>query len=165
MMIKFLLGVCVVAFTTFIGYLLGRKHRKKKLFFTQFSLFNERFINEISYYRHPLKDFITKYSYKNEFETLLERYLYCIKDRVALKGNLIHTADFDFLKTDEKNVVEDYFQMLGKGDSFSQKNYFSSMKEPLSTLEKTSVSTCKKYGDLYIKLGFLCGLLILILIL
>ncbi len=165
MMIKFMLGVAVVAFATFVGFLLGRKHRKRKQFFTQFCLFNERFINEISYYRHPLQDFIMKYEYKSEFSSLLQRFLYCVDKRVALKGNLLNDADFDFLKADEKNVVEDYFLMLGKGDSASQKTYFNSMKEQLISMEKLAINTCKRYGDLYIKLGFLCGLFILIIIL
>ena len=62
-------------------------------------------------------------------------------------------------------MVEDYFLMLGKGDSLSQKGYFSSVKEPLLRLQNEAETTCKRYADLYIKLGFLCGLLILILML
>jgi len=163
-MIKFLLGIAVVAFTTFCGYLLGKKRRTKKEFFIQFSLFNERFINEISYYRRPLQDFFSKYAYKNAFASLLERFFICINKRLPIKENLLSDHEFDFLKTDEKNVVEDYFSMLGKGDSASQKTYFSSIKESIIKLEKEAVENSKKYGDLYIKLGFLCGLLILILI-
>ena len=54
--------------------------------------------------------------------------------------------------------------MIGKGDSNSQKNYFTSVKETLSKLKKEAEENNKKYGDLYVKLGFLCGLLILILV-
>ena len=165
MMAKFLLGIAIVAFTTFCGYLFGKKHRKRKLFFTQLTSFNERFINEISYYRQPLSDFIMKYSYKTEFAFLLERFLSCIKERIPLKDNLLNIPEFQFIKREEKNVIEDYFSMLGKGDSTSQKNYFAATKETLISMEKQAVQVCKKYGDLYIKLGFLCGLLILILIL
>lgn len=165
MMVKFLLGVAIIAFTTFCGYLFGKKYRKRKLFFTQWNLFNERFLNEIAYYRLPLQEFITKYPYKTEFDILLQRFIECVKKRIPLKGNLLKSTEFHFLKEDEKNVIEDYFLMLGKGDSQSQKNYFSSMKETLITREKQAVDVCKKFGDLYIKLGFLCGLLILILIL
>ncbi|MBE5744562.1 MAG: hypothetical protein E7355_00290 [Clostridiales bacterium] len=165
MIAKFFLGIAIVAFTTFCGYLLGNKYRKRKLFFTQWTLFNERFLNEISYYRNPLQDFFVKYSYKGEFEYLLQRFLECVKDRQSLKNNLIYETDFNFIKADEKVFIEDYFAMLGKGDSSSQKNHFSTYKNSLFELEKQATETCKKYVDLYIKLGFLFGLFILILIL
>lgn len=165
MMIKFLLGILIVAFTTFCGYLLGKKYRKRKQFFMEFSLFNERFINEISYYRQPLHDFCLKYAYKSDFDFLLQRFLYCVKERTPLRENLLPLGEFSFLKAEEKNIIVNYFSMLGKGDSVSQKTYFSSMKESLSRLEKGATETCKRYVDLYIKIGFLCGLLILILIL
>ena len=58
----------------------------------------------------------------------------------------------------------DYFSMLGRGDSSSQKGYFSSVKEDLRRRKIETDAEYKKYGDLYIKLGFLCGLLVLILI-
>ncbi len=131
----------------------------------QFTLFNERFINEISYYKRPLQAFFTKYAYKDTFASLLNHFLYCVQNGVPLQGNLLTNNDFDFLNKEEKTVVENYFSMLGKGDSASQKTYFSAQKQALTTLEKESADCCKKYGDLYVKLGFLCGLLILILIL
>ena len=53
-MAKFLLGVAIVAFMSFLGYLLAKKYRKRRDFFVQFTLFNERFLSEISYYRRHL---------------------------------------------------------------------------------------------------------------
>ena len=55
--------------------------------------------------------------------------------------------------------------MIGKSDSVAQKAYFSSLKDILKKAENESLQESKKYGDLYIKMGFLFGLLILILIL
>ncbi len=163
-MAKFLLGIAIIAFTTFIGYLCGKKYRKRKAFFAQYTLFNERFINEVSYYKHPLQTFFTKYAYKEEFDFLLQRFLYHVKNGVPLYGNLLSDHAFDFLKREEKVVVENYFSMLGKGDTVSQKTYFSAQKSTLEGLEKESAEHCKKVCDLFIKLGFLCGLLVLILI-
>ncbi len=162
---KFLLGIAVVAFTTFLGYLLGGKRRKRKAFYTQWALFNERFLNEISYYRQPLQSFFNKYAYKGEFTFVLERFLYCVKNGVKLSSNLLEKESFDFLNAEEKSDVENYFSMLGKGDSTSQKAYFSAQKQSLEEWAKRATDNAKKYGDLYVKLGFLCGLLILILIL
>ena len=76
MMIKFFLGVAIVGFCSFCGYLFAKKYRQRKLFFSQLATFNERFINEISYYRRPLVQFASAYAYKGEFSLLLE---YCFK--------------------------------------------------------------------------------------
>ena len=54
--------------------------------------------------------------------------------------------------------------MLGKGDSFSQKGYFATSKDALEKLYVEAENNCKKYVHLYIKLGFLCGLTLLILL-
>lgn len=161
-MVKFLLGIAIVAFTSFCGYLLSKKYRRKKLFFMQFKEFNERFLNEISYYKRPLKAFLFEYPYKDEFKTLIEAFL-SVKEMGALI-ELLRSEEFSFLKAEEKEGIADYFSMLGKGDSQSQKAYFSSAKERIAKLYSEAESLCKKYGDLYIKIGFLCGLLILILI-
>ena len=165
MMQKFIVGIAVVAFTSFCGYFLARKYRQRKLFFKQLQEFNERFLSEISYYRRPIKEFASKYVYKGDFDELLQDFFALIQSRERVEAGLLDSPKYAFLKAEEKRVVEDYFLMLGKGDSVSQKGYFSSVKETLSRLQSDAETACKRYGDLYIKLGFLCGLLILILML
>ena len=161
---KFLLGIVIVGFTSFCGYLLSKKYRIRKVFFTQFREFNERFLNEMTYYRRPLAEFFKKYQYKGEFSFLLEDYLLYVRKGQTSFEKLLENADFHFLKKDEKAFICDYLSMLGKGDSASQKSYFSSVKEQIKKQETEAIEIGKKYADLYIKLGFLFGLFILILI-
>ena len=85
-------------------------------------------------------------------------------ERTDQLENALQSGEFNFLKEEEKRVICDYFSMLGKGDSQSQKGYFSGEKERLKKFQNETEEICKKYSDLYVKLGFLCGLLILILI-
>lgn len=159
-MAKFFLGVAIVAFCSFCGYYLAKKYRKRQSFYTQFWEFNERFLGEIAYYRRPLGEFLSKYTYKNEFELFLNSFYTCLKKEDGLR----ELAYPDFATEEEKRELIDYFSMLGKGDSGAQKAYFSTAKETLSKRKKESVEACKKYGDLYVKLGFLIGLFILVLI-
>lgn len=162
-MTKFLLGIAIVAFTSFIGFIFAKKYRQRKLFFVQLKEFNDRFLSEITYYRRPIGEFISKCVYKGEFDTFLRNYFYYLNDMQSD----IEEISFDcceFLTKEQKSVVSDYFQMLGKGDSSSQRAYYTAMKEPLTKLYLETDASYKKYGDLYVKLGFLCGLLILILI-
>lgn len=158
-MLKFLLGVAIIALTSFIGYLLAKKYRQRKEFFIQFCEFNERFLSELAYRRRPIREFASSYTYSGEFNELLEDFF-----RKIDEGTTFDFCEYSFLTPEEKSLVADYFSMLGRGDSFSQKGYFSSVKETLASLLKSSTDASKRYGDLYIKLGFLCGLLILILI-
>ena len=162
-MSKFLLGIAIVAFTSFCGYILTKKYRKRKLFFTQMYEFNERFLGELSYYRRPIGDFLGKYAYKGEFQDFLVYYFQNIENPTFFNEKM-DTTDFSFFTKDEKAVLRDYFPMIGKGNSTTQKAYFSTAKETLKKLKENAEKDAKKYGDLYIKLGFLCGLFILILI-
>ncbi len=163
-MIKLLLGLAIVAFTSFCGYLLAGKYRRRKQFFIQLHAFNERFLSEIAYYRRPLGEFVAGYEYKGEFRELLFDYFQAIKDREGRGLFLTEEGRYAFLKSEEKRTVEDYFLMLGKGDSASQRGYFSTVKSTLASLRQDAEEQAKRYGDLFIKLGFLCGLLLLILI-
>ncbi len=159
MMLKFFLGVAIVALTSFIGYLLAKKYRQRKDFFSQFYEFNQRFLSELSYRRRPIREFASSYPYRGEFNEFLQEFFIGIDG-----GGGVDFPDFTFLSKEEKTLVLDYFAMLGRGDSLSQKGYFSSVKETLSTHMTKAAEVSKRYGDLYIKIGFLCGLLILILI-
>ena len=163
-MVKFFLGIAVVAFTTFCGYLLSKKYRKRKLFFAQYCMFNQHFLSEITYYKRPIIEFIRNEVYKGEFVYLLEEYVNITKKQTIMRGNLLQNSAFSFLKQEEKSGIEEYFQTLGKGDSLSQKTYFSAMKERLDIKRKDAQEQAKKYGDLYVKIGFLFGLFVLILV-
>ena len=162
-MIKFFLGVAIIVFFSFCGYLFAKKYRKRKHFFMQLYDFNDRFLNEISYYRRPIVEFIVKYSFKGEFNLYIESFINNIQN-ISVCFDELENEEFYFLKKEEKSILVDYFSMLGKGDSSSQKGYFSSVKDDLRQRKIETDAEYKKYGDLYIKLGFLCGLLVLILI-
>ena len=157
-MLKVLLGCAIIAFFSFCGYFLSKKYRQRKMFFRQLYDFNQRFLNEIAYYRRPIQEFAVKYAYQGEFEEVLHSFL------ASLNGGLLDLNDYTFLREDEKMFLSDYFQMLGKGDSASQKAYYTSVKDGLVKWKINSEQEAQKYEDLYIKLGFLCGLFILIMI-
>ena len=161
-MIKFCLGIAVVTFSSFCGRLLAKKYRQRSGFFKQFREFNERFLNEITYSRRPLKEFIVAYTYEGEFRELLQDFYAFLKENSS-SLSFLKEGQYVFLKTEDKKIIESYFLMLGKGDSISQKGYFSSVKDTLCKLQNEAQNDAKRYSDLYVKIGFLCGLLLLIL--
>lgn len=164
-MIKLVFGVLLVAFTSFCGYLLARKFRQRKSFFTQLNVFNERFLSELSYFKHPFLEFAQKYTYNNEFDDALQVFCEHLGTETGRMSNAAgEFCDYSFLKKDEKTFIRDYFLTFGQGDSLSQKNYFSSVASTISAYKSKSEVDAKRYGDLYFKLGFLFGLAVLVLL-
>ncbi len=109
-------------------------------------------MSELGFERHPLGEFFQKYEYKGEFAEFVEEYL-----RTGAP------CAFSFLNADERKFVDGYFGILGKGDAVSQSGFFTSVRGNLGALKAESEADAKKYGDLYLKLGFLCGLAVLII--
>lgn len=162
---KLIVGILLVCFTTFCGYLFARKYRQRKKFFTQWTLFNERFLSEIAYYRRPIKEFYQKYEYESEFNEFLLDFIKVLSHGAPKKETYDKILEeFPFLEKEDKSQIVDYFLMLGRGDSGSQKSYFSSAKASLSTRLGEVENQAKRYGDLYVKLGFLLGLALLVII-
>ena len=163
-MLKVIFGVAVVAIATAFGYLFSKKYRQRRRFFTQFREFNEQFIHEITYYRRPIKEFLSCHTYDREFDMVLQKYEAILSNNAFKNRELFDLSEYSFLNENEKTDITDYFMTIGTGDSASQKCYFLSMRERLSKYESDAISQGKKYENLYIELGFLCGLFILILI-
>ncbi len=159
MIIKFLLCIAILAFTSGVGYVLASKYRQRKVFFLQFAQFNERFLREISYTKRPLKEFIESFAYKGEFADLLKSYL----EQLGKEGGELF-SEFSFISAEEEKTLKEYFRSLGKGDSDSQRNYFSNAKEVINEYKNKAETEYKKYADLYVKLGVLIGLAIIIII-
>ncbi len=152
--IKIIICIAVIAFSTAIGYLLAGKYRARKKFYDQFSLFNERYLNELSYSRKPLPDFLKQYEYTGDFAKTVSR---CVDERDC-------DVKYPYLTNEEKTLCGNYFSMLGKGDALSQKSFFGAQTAILDAKRAEGDKQAKSRGNLYLKLGLLAGLAIVILI-
>jgi stage III sporulation protein AB len=165
-MAKFLVGLAIVAFTSFCGFAFAKKYRVRKQFFTQFYEFNNRFLSEVNYFKRPIAEVCKRFTYRGEFDLLLNGFLKKREEYGEKLGAVraLDLQEFHFLTADEQAFIGDYFLTIGRSDTLSQKAYFGAAKEKLAEWKKNCEESCKKYGDLYLKLGFLCGLAVLILI-
>ncbi len=154
MWIKFLLSTVIVAVAIFVGYLCAGKFRARKKFFLQFSAFHARYLNELDYTRRPLSQFLSQETYTGDFAKLVEEF--------STQKQL--NVTFRFLSNEEKKACNEYWNMLGRGDSNSQKSFFSAQSAYLEEKKKASEKDAKERGGLYLKLGLLAGLAIVILI-
>ena len=154
MWLKILLCIFIVAFCTLMGYFAAGRSRARKRFYTQFSAFNERYLNELGYTRRPLSAFLSDNTYSGEFGKAVSSFM---KSRDT-------NFSFSWLSGEERTECRDYFSMLGRGDALSQKGYFTSRQGILAEKKATCEREAKKKSDLYIKLGLLAGLAFVILI-
>lgn len=160
-MLRFIVGIAVVMFLTFCGKLLARKYRERKYFFTEMFAFNVRFLEEVGYTKRPLEEFALPYKGQGPFSELLQRIVSARKVHRTTELNL---SEYSFLSADEKRFVLEYFSAVGRGDAASQKSCFSQYGNTLLSLKSKGEEDCKKYEDLYTKLGFLLGLAVLIIL-
>lgn len=161
-MAKLIVGIALVVFCGFCGYLLTKKYRVRKDYYKQYYAFNRDFLNEIAFSRRPIETWLEKKQFSGEFETTLGGFL------SALRNGDTALESFEppeFLSEDEKLFVREYFSSLGRGDSEGQKGYFSAAEKTLGARKEAAEKDCARYCDLYVKMGVLLGLTLLILLL
>ena len=161
MIIKAIVCLSILIFTTTIGYLLASKYRNRKIFFMQFHLLNERFLREIEYQKRPIREFIQKNIFKGDFCQVLNIYL----DNLGNFDDFLSIfPEISYLNNEEIKFLSEYLNSLGKGDSGAQKKHFSALNTQIDEFKKSSEVEYKRYADLYVKLGVLIGLAIIIVI-
>ena len=151
---KILIGILCVIVCTIIGKMLSEKFQKRKDFFSELNNLNQRLKSEITFKQSILKDIVDNLN--NE---TLKSYLV---ERVFNKNDGINVV---FLTNDENDFLNDYASNLGVFDKNSQLSFLTSVDAQIQTYYKTSREEEQKYRKLYIKLGFLFGLIIMVVVL
>lgn len=154
MWLKLLLGALIVAFCALIGYFAAEKYRARKRFFAAMSAFNDKYLSELKYARKPLPVFLKENVFQGDFGAAVNEF--------SLSRKL--PAKKSYLSADEQSKVEEYLNMLGRGDAHAQSGYFESRREELSALRDLCEKEAKERGGLYLKLGVIAGLAFVILI-
>lgn len=152
--LKLLLAMATVAFSTAIGWFAAGKYRTRKLFFSEFARFNEKYLAELSYERRPLAAFLAENRFEGEFGKTVDMF------REKREAYLF----YPFLTKEERADGKNYFLSLGKGDAHTQITFFSAQAGKLGALKAASERAAKERGELYLKLGLLAGLALVVLI-
>ena len=127
--------------TTSIGPLLAASKKKRMQIFSELYEFNEQLILTLKFTRASI-------------EKIAEPFKY-VPDIIDGK-ELISGDDGQFLK--------DYIQNLGKTDALSQVDYLNERKVLLKKYKDESYSDYKKYSSLYVKIFFLIGVMVAVLL-
>ncbi len=153
-MIVYILYICIVLFLTYLGYFLSGKYRSAKKFYVAWEKFHQCFLAEAGYTRRPLGAVLDQFKSEGVFGAFLSEY----EKKHAWEGKI------DFLGKEDNDFLREYFSFLGKSDYAAQKKYFDSVTGKLAGRREQSDKDAARYTDLYVKLGFLLGLIVVILL-
>ena len=151
---KIFLGIILVCLSTFLAYVLSAKFSLRKQFYNDFFNFNNKLKQEISFGQTTIVSLINNEN-ASDFYCYLRKYL----------NN--NTFDFDktYLTNDEIEFYYNYIKTIGTGDKNSQIDFLDNVNTKVVERQRKSLDEEKKYKTLYIKLGFLFGLILFVLIL
>lgn len=138
--------------TALIGYLLSLKFLNERNFWEDFYFWHKKIKSEINFTQKTIPELINA-ERRSVFSELLDGYLKT--EKLSLPK---------FLSQEERNFVSDYVHTLGTTDKSSQLFFLNSVENKLSEFNDTHLLKYKKVGPLFIKLGFLFGVIIFILI-
>lgn len=127
--------------TTTIGVFLSNDKKKRMKIFDELYEFNERLLLNIKYGKLPVENIAT------DFEFIPR----------ILSGDAV-------LSGEDALFIENYVQNIGKTDTLSQIDYLNERKLYLKKYKDDSLTDYKKYGSLYIKIFFMVGILIAVLL-
>ena len=143
--------------TAIIGYLASIKFVDRRDFWERFDYWHKKIIAEIAFSKRTLPEIFNEAesSDKNDL------FLMVAKDYVKNHKTIIK---FNFLCKEEKEFIDKYFQNIGTMDGDTQLNYLKSFETELEKYVSGSELKNKRFRPLFIKMGFLIGLVIFILI-
>ena len=152
---RLFLGIVLLFFCLFVGYCVSGKYYFRRLFYTDFLNFNTVFGHEIAFKQTTIIDILKNQTQKSDFFVLLNDFV------------LKQKKEFDctYLTNQEKSFVYEYLEKLGRFDKETQLEYIRGVNEIIVEKHQNSILDEKKYKTLYIKLSFLIGLILLIIVL
>ena len=140
-MIKILILLAVVALTNSLGIFLSANKKKRMSVFSELYEFNEQLILTLKFSRSSMDKIAEPFKYMPKI----------LNGENVLSGN-------------DGKIVNDYLENLGKTDALSQIDYLSERKSVLKKYKEDSFSDYKKYSSLYVKIFFLIGVMVAVLL-
>lgn len=127
--------------TTALGVLAAASKKKRAQVFDELFQFNDKLILNLKFSRLPLQKIAEGFTYIPNL----------LNGENPLEGK-------------DGEVVDDYLSSLGTTDAVSQVEFLNSRRNMLETMRSESAETYKKYSSLYLKIFFLVGVLIAVLL-
>lgn len=131
----------MAALTTSIGVFLSANKKRRMQIFSELYEFNEQLILTLKFSRSSIDKIAQPFKFVPQI----------------LNGECK-------LNAHDSEVVRDYLENLGKTDALSQVDYLTERKTILKKYKEESFTDYKKYSSLYVKIFFLIGVMIAVLL-
>ena len=131
----------MVVLITSIGPLLSANKKRRMQIFAELYEFNERLILTLKFTRSSIEKIAEPFKFVPEI----------------LDGK-------ELISGDEGQFLKDYIHNLGKTDALSQVDYLNERKLLLKKYKDDSFTDYKKYSSLYVKIFFLIGVMVAVLL-
>lgn len=159
MSVKIIFGLLALVISTITGIKLSEKFKLRKEYYKTLSEFNSVMKEEVYFAKNTLPTIINKIKYKNDLIDFLKQYILSLESKISLD-----LKKFWYLTDEERNNLFFYVETLSKTDSINLKQYLTNLENKINNKLNIAEIEEKKYRSLYMKLGFLTGLLVLVLI-
>ena len=133
--------MAIVCLTTALGVLFSANKKKRMQVFAELYEFNEQLLLNLKFSKAPLAKVAEPYKHIPAV----------IRGENVLSGKDVET-------------LSEYIVNLGKSDAQSQVDYLNGRKAQLSKLKEESAADYKRYSSLYLKVFFMVGVLMAVLL-
>ncbi len=124
-----------------LGIFLSASKKKRMQVFAELYEFNEQLLINLKYGRNPVSKVAEPFKFVPSV----------IKGEKVLNGK-------------DGEVLSEYIVNLGKSDAVSQVDYLNGRKAQLEKLKNESFNDYKRYSSLYVKIFFMIGVLMAVLL-
>lgn len=150
-------GALILLLCTYLGYIFSRKYALKSDFYTSFNDFNEKIKNEVRFTQGSVLYVLKGYEGKtDDFFSII---------RLRLNNKSVEKLKPKYLNDSEWRFLIAYCDEVGTGDRNSQIVFLESIDATVKNSLKKANEERVKYKNLCVKLGFLVGLMVFIIIL
>ena len=152
--IKLIFGVILIFLSSKIAVIKAKNHKEKYLYYLSAKLMCKNLEGELLYLRRPINQALD-IDYPSFY------YAKTVNSVILGEKTIFYP---DFLTVDEISKFELLFEQLGKTDSNSQMAYVLSCKEDFVKIENEKRLEYQKFYSLTLKIGFLIGVALFVLV-
>lgn len=165
-MIKIILLITIVVCFGYIGYGFSRYYLKRLKFFVSSISLCDRLMIDINFSKMKLVEIIEKNqsNFSKDMKKTLQTFVFYLKNEEAEYSEKISFNLSGLLSSDEINTYVLFLKSLGRFDSKNQIKEIENYKSKFEKYRNDAEVSNKTFGNLFIKLGVIMGLLFAILL-
>ncbi len=151
---KIFILLVIAVFVVYIGVGIKRYYRNREKILNEIIQFCNIFENDLRFNKNAISQIVSDNlsKFDKEFAKVLKAYF--------LENTMI---DCKYLNKKEQEMLEKFFQSLGKNDEDGEIRNLNNYRTELTKIKDDGLSECKKYGEFSVKISLIIGALIVVI--